>query len=74
MAYGDTLRKSILCEHTLNVAQHDHSKQNDTIRGARKAVQSKHTVTDFSRCRRRTLTNALKLRFMSKLLPNDLSE
>ena len=74
MSSDDTIRNSILCEHTINVAQHDHSKQNDILRGYRSAMRSTSSLTEFNRCRYKTLVNALKLRFMKKLLPNDLSE
>jgi hypothetical protein len=74
MASGDTIRNSILCEHTIKVAQHDHSKLNDTLRGYRPAARSKRTLTEFNRCRHKILVNALKLRFMKKLIPNDLAE
>ena len=74
MAFGDTIRKSILCEHTKTVAQHDNSRQNDTLQGYRRAVGSNHTLADFNHCRRKTLSKVLKLWFMTKILPSDLAE
>ena len=74
MSAGNTTRISILSEHTIKVAQHDHSKQNDTLSGNRHAGRFKQTLADFNRCRCKTLVNALKLRFKAKLLPKDVSE
>jgi hypothetical protein len=74
MGFGDTIRKSILCEHTKTVAQHDNSRQNDTLKGYQRADRSKNTLADFDNCRRKTLSKALKLWFMARILPSDLAE
>ena len=69
MAFDNQVRNSILCEHTIKVAQHDHSRQNDTLRNYRLAVRSKNSLTDFNRCRRAILDGRLKLRMMAESLP-----
>jgi hypothetical protein len=74
MASGDTIRNSILCEHTIKVAQHDHSKLNDTLGGYRRTVSSKRTLAELNRCRRKILASALNLGFLKKLLAKDHSE
>ena len=74
MGFGDTIRRSILCEHTKTVAQHDHSRQNDTLKGYQRANRSKDTLADFNNCRRKTLAKVLKMWFMAKILPSDLTE
>jgi hypothetical protein len=74
MSSSETIRNSILCEHTIRVAKHDHSKQNDTLRGYCSAERSKDTLTELNRYRYKTLVNALKLGFMKKLLANELME
>ena len=74
MGFGDTIRKTILCEHTKAVAQHDHLRQNDTLKRYRRADRSKHSLADFDHCRRKTLAKVVKLWFMAKILPSDLAE
>jgi hypothetical protein len=69
MAFDNQIRNSILCEHTKKVAQHDHSRQNDTLKNYRRAVRSKNSLTNFSRCRQVNLDGRLKLRLMAESMP-----
>ena len=69
MAFDSQISNNILCEHTIKVAQHDHSRQNDTLKNYRRAARSKSSLTDFSRCRRVNPHGRLKSRLMADSMP-----
>jgi len=66
MSTKDTIQDSILCEHIMNLVQHDHQKKSDTLAPYRKAVRQKSALQDFNRCRRWVLRNSLILKRGSK--------
>ena len=62
MATNDSIRDSIFCEHIMNLVQHDHQKQSDTLAPYRRAVRQKTALQEFNRCRRRVMRKSLALK------------
>ena len=69
MSADNKVRVSILREHTLTVAQHDHSLQTRTLQGFRRVVFSKLPFKASKYDRRANPTNSLNLRFFAKSWP-----
>jgi hypothetical protein len=62
MAFENRTRESILSEHAMKVAQHDHARQNDTLRHYRRTARSDGPLKDFDFVRRKIFGGRAKTR------------